>query len=318
MKKKLIIDTDPGIDDALAILYALNHPKLDVRGLTSVYGNVSVDQATTNALRLIELAGVETPVFRGAAKPLVNDAKPYPDFVHGSNGFGDIELWQPKNQAGNESAAAFIVSQIREAPGEIYLLPIGPLTNIALALELAPDIAEKTAGVVLMGGAAYEPGNVTPVAEANIWNDPHAAELVFAANWPVSMIGLDVTHKVTLEPEFFDRIEASSPKQGGFLNQIHQFYLDFYATHLGGGNRCCAAHDALAAVALVEEQLLDFHRGAVAVSCEGITTGQTLFAPAGKYNFDSFWKDRPMHKVALGVSTDSVIGELLKTMAKAD
>ncbi len=317
MKKKIIIDTDPGIDDALAILFAIHHPEIELLGLTSVFGNVSVDLATENALRLVELADVDIPVCKGAATPMVINAKPYPDFVHGENGFGEVELPSPTIKANTITAAQFIADKVREAPGEVYLVPIGPMTNIAMALELAPDIAEKVAGVVLMGGAAFVPGNVNPAAEANIWNDPHAAEILFAGSWPVTMVGLDVTMKTTLDQMFFDNMEASAPKQGGFLNQIHQHYLDFYVSRYGG-DRVCAAHDALAVVAVVEERLLTLQSGAIAVSCEGIATGQTLFAPKDRYNQDSFWAARPRHRVAIGVSAEEVRQLLLKTLANAD
>ncbi len=317
MTKKILIDTDPGIDDALAIVFAAHHPELELLGLTCVFGNVPVSLATDNALRLVELLGQDIPVCRGAAKPLSMQPHPHPDFVHGKNGFGEIDSPSPTRTALDVSAAQFIVEQVRAAPGEVWLAPIGPLTNIALALEMAPDIAEKAAGVVLMGGAALEPGNVSPVAEANIWNDPHAAEQVFAATWPVSMIGLDATHKTTLDQTFFDQLAAQAPKQGGFLNDIHQFYLDFYASRYGG-ERKCAAHDALAVVAVVAEQLLQFQDCAIAVSCEGIAIGQTLVAPAGAYNHDPFWAGRTVHRVAMNVDADAVLKLLLGTLKQAN
>lgn len=316
-KKKIIIDTDPGIDDALAIVFAAHHPGLDLLGLTCVFGNVPVSLATDNALRLVELLGRDIPVSSGAAKPMLIEPHPHPDFVHGANGFGEVEVAAPTRRALDTPAPAFIVEQVRAEPGEVTLVPIGPLTNIALALEMAPDIAEKTAGVVLMGGAALEPGNVSPAAEANIWNDPHAAEIVFAADWPVTMVGLDATHKTTLDQSFFDRAEADSPRQGGFLNAIHQFYLDFYATRYP--SRTCAAHDALAVLAVVAEELLQFQRGAIAVSCEGIAIGQTLFAPTGRYDHDPFWAARPQHRVAMDlVDADAIRALLLETLNKGE
>jgi len=315
MTKKIIIDTDPGIDDALAIVFAAHHPDIDLLGLTCVFGNVPVTLATENALRLVELIDQDIPVCSGAAKPLLITPHAHPDFVHGKNGFGEVESPAPTRRALSSSSAEFIVQQVRAAPGEVYLVPIGPLTNIALALQMAPDIAKKTAGVILMGGAAIEPGNVTPVAEANIWNDPHAAEVVFAADWPVTMVGLDATHKTTLDQAFFDQAESSAPRQGKFLNQIHQFYLDFYATKFN--ERTCAAHDALAVLTVVAEELLTFETGAIAVSCEGVATGQTLFAPAGKYDHDAFWSNRPKHRVAMGVDAPAIKALFLETLKNA-
>lgn len=315
MNKKIIIDTDPGIDDALAIVFAAHHPEIELLGLTCVFGNVPVALATENALRLVELIGQDIPVCSGAATPLMITPHAHPDFVHGKNGFGEVDTPKPTRQALDTPSAAFIVEQVRAAPGEVWLVPIGPLTNIALALEMAPDIEEKVAGVVLMGGAAIEPGNVTPVAEANIWNDPHAAEIVFAASWPVTMIGLDATHKTTLDQNFFDQAAADAPQQGGFLNEIHQFYLDFYATRFN--ERTCAAHDALAVLAVVAEELLEFETGAIAVSCEGIAIGQTLFAPVGRYDHGAFWAERPKHRAALNVDASAVRALFLRTLKNA-
>lgn len=315
MTKKIIIDTDPGIDDALAIIFAAHHPDIELLGLTCVFGNVPVTLATENALRLVELLEQDIPVCSGAARPLQITPHDHPDFVHGKNGFGEVDSPAPKRQAHSSSAAEFIVEQVRAAPGEVWLVPIGPLSNIALALEMAPDIADKAAGVILMGGAALEPGNVTPVAEANIWNDPHAAEAVFAANWPVTMVGLDATHKTTLDQSFFDQVAAGAPRQGGFLNEIHQFYLDFYATRFN--ERTCAAHDALAVLTVVAEELLSFETGAIAVSCEGISSGQTLFAPAGRYDHDAFWAGRPQHRVAMGVDAEAIRTVFLETLKSA-
>jgi|GEM_PF-4704719 len=186
MSQKIIIDTDPGIDDALAILFAFAHPGLDVVGLTTVFGNVPVSLATENALRLVELAGVDVPVAPGAAKPLLISPRGHADFVHGEDGFGNTHTPHSSREARKQGAAEFIVEQVRSAPDAVTLVPVGPLTNIALALKLAPDICEKTR-VVLMGGAVNEPGNCSPVAEANIWQDPHAAEIVFAAKWHVTL-----------------------------------------------------------------------------------------------------------------------------------
>ncbi|MEM7378439.1 MAG: nucleoside hydrolase [Pseudomonadota bacterium] len=312
MTQKIIIDTDPGIDDALAILLALAHPKLDVVGLTTVFGNVPVSLATDNALRIADTAQSAVPVAAGAATPLFIPPRGHADFVHGQDGLGNTHPAQSARQALDLSAAAFIVQQVRSAPDDITLVPVGPLTNLALALKLAPDIAHKTR-VVLMGGAVHEPGNCSPVAEANIWQDPHAAEIVFAADWHVTMVGLDATHQVRLDQAFFDACAAAAPRVGGFLNTVHQFYLDFYASRFG--ERVCAAHDALAVAAVVEPSVVTTEPGAIRVCTEGVAEGQTLLAKPGEFEEQSWWRGRPVHRAALGADATAVRQLILETLA---
>ena len=228
MPKKILIDTDPGIDDAMAIHMAFAHPDLEVVALTTVFGNVHVPVATVNALRLVEMAGADCPVAEGADRPLVQPLNPPAYFVHGDHGFGDVPAERPGRDSDMRTAARLIVDMINENPGEIWLCPVGPLTNIALALRLDPSITSKVPGVVIMGGAVDCPGNVTQWAEANIWNDPHAAHEVLAADWPVTLVGLDVTEKARCTPEDFLDLAQASPDIGGFLNAAVQFYFDWH------------------------------------------------------------------------------------------
>ena len=151
MHEKIILDTDPGIDDAMAIFFAMSSPALEVLGLTTTFGNVSVDMATDNALRLVEMMGASTPVAQGEAEPLVQNLPPYPDFVHGADGFGNVYLPAPKGQAVDATAAEFIVKTVLENPNEVTLVAIGPLGNLARALELEPRIAKLAKKVVIMG-----------------------------------------------------------------------------------------------------------------------------------------------------------------------
>jgi len=197
MTRKIIIDTDPGIDDTMAIMLALKSPELELLGLTTIYGNVNCSQSTINALKILEVAGRSNiPVAKGSDVPLVIEPHHHATFVHGDDGMGNTHLSLPASKALDISAAQFIVEMIMKNPDEITLVPIGPLTNIALALRIEPKIAKLVKEVVIMGGAATVRGNVTPVAEANIWQDPHAASIVFSAGWPLTMLGLDVTTKV--------------------------------------------------------------------------------------------------------------------------
>ena len=194
MKRKIILDTDPGVDDAQAIQLILAAPELNLLGLTTIFGNVDVELATTNALRLLDLGNrTDVPVAKGAADPLNGPYLGAVTFVHGDDGQGNTFRPASQQQPIGPSAAEFIVQQLNEQPGVITLVAVGPLTNLALALQLDPTITEKVVEVVVMGGNAFCAGNATPAGEANILNDPDAADRVFGANWPVTMIGLDVT-----------------------------------------------------------------------------------------------------------------------------
>src|SRR2546426_10720650 len=192
---RIILDTDPGIDDALALFLALASPELQLEAITTVSGNVHVDLTTRNALTLLELAGrTDIPVARGCDRPLSRQPV-FAEYVHGQNGLGGVELPEPQLQPVGQHAVDLIIERVMAAPREITLVPIGPLTNIALALRKEPRIAEHVREVVIMGGALRVPGNVTPEAEFNIYADPHAAHIVFHAGWPIRLVSLDVTNK---------------------------------------------------------------------------------------------------------------------------
>ena len=276
--KKILIDTDPGIDDAMAIQMAFAHPGLDVVGLTTIFGNVHVEIATRNALALVEMAGVECPVAEGVEKPLAMPLNPPAYFVHGGEGFGDLPKSRPKGQPDMRTAARFIVDTINENPGEIELCPVGPLTNIALALRLDPSITEKVAHVTIMGGAVEKRGNVTEWAEANIWNDPHAAAEVLAADWPMTLIGLDVTEQSTCTPEDFADLATASPAIGGFLNDAVQFYFEWHKTkeEMPDG---CYLHDPSAVLAVADPTLFDGPMVPLHVVTEGEQIGHTVMNP---------------------------------------
>lgn len=197
----IIFDTDPGVDDAQAIAIALAHPDIELLGMTTTYGNVDVTTATHNALLLAELAGQRIPVAQGAAGPMVKTRFPPPKHIHGDNGLGNIGLPDVQGRAEVISAAQFIVDQINARPGEITLVAVAPLGNLAAALQLDPSIVDRVKQVVVMGGSIREGGNVTPVAEANLFNDPHAGQRVLTAGWPLTMVGLDATHRCVLDSD---------------------------------------------------------------------------------------------------------------------
>ncbi|OOY30487.1 nucleoside hydrolase [Thioclava sp. F36-6] len=196
MARKIIIDTDPGQDDAVAILLALASPDLEVLGITCVAGNVPLPLTSKNARVVCELAGrTDVPVYAGCDRPLARDLVTA-EYVHGKTGLDGIELPEPQMPLQDQHAVDFLIETLRAHPaGSITLCPLGPLTNIATALRRAPDIAEKVAEIVLMGGAYFEVGNTTPAAEFNIHVDPQAAEIVFKSGVPLVVMPLDVTHK---------------------------------------------------------------------------------------------------------------------------
>jgi inosine-uridine nucleoside N-ribohydrolase len=292
---KLIIDTDPGVDDAMAIFYAAAAPEIELLGLTSIFGNVRTEQATRNALRLLEIAGVDAPVAAGAMKPLVMPPFTPSAHVHGAEGFGDIPPATPAAQAIEESAAAFLCRMAREHKGELVVCPIGPLTNIALAIQLDPEFVTNVARIVIMGGSLEEGGNITPHAEANIYHDPHAAEIVFASGAPVVMVGLDVTHRILCTSGDFSAIAKAAPELGGMLQEMSVFYLKFYETV--GKFDGCSLHDPAAVIACTHPELFDMRDVPVRVVCEGDEIGLTT---------DQGTSGRPAIQVCMDVRSEAV------------
>lgn len=303
MPRKVIIDTDPGIDDAMAIVYALSDPEIDLLGLTTVFGNVPVKTATRNALALVAHLGMDTPVAEGATTPLEQPAHPHPDFVHGADGFGGVALAEPATRADTRDAAQFIIDMLHAHPGEITLIPVGPLTNLAVALDRDPGIASLVGEVLIMGGAVRTRGNVSELAEANIWQDPHAAERVLAAKWPMRMVGLDVTEKVRCTPADFDALASARPTGGGFLKAAVRFYMDFHLDSQGFDG--CFMHDPTAVIAAVRPGLFTVEAIALTASCAGASIGATQPATDGR---------QPV-AVCLGVEAERVRAHFLHVIA---
>ena len=228
MAKKIIIDTDPGQDDAVAILLALSSPELEILGITTVAGNVPLSLTTKNALIVTELAerqdigvfaGCEAPLFR----PLVTA-----EYVHGATGLDGPELKEPISKKRSKHAVDFIIETLREnEPKSITLCPLGPLTNIASAFQRAPDIIERVKQIVLMGGAYFEVGNITPTAEFNIFVDPEAASLIFKSNIDLVVIPLDVTHKALTTPAQIEKFYQMNTKCGKFVGEMTAFFERF-------------------------------------------------------------------------------------------
>lgn len=226
--KKIILDTDPGSDDAMALMLALNSPELDVRAVTVVPGNVTAAQGLDNALRMMSLANrCDIPVAAGAQHPLFQKLITA-EFWHGKNGLANIELPPSKCRVDSRYGPDLIIELVHAAPHEITLVPVGPLTNIALAVEKDPSIVPLVKEVILMGGSIGG-GNSTAAAEANIYNDPEAAQIVFQAGWPVTMVGLDVGDKTLLSRKYLEQLGQTHGPVNDFIYQVAHYLIDLSA-----------------------------------------------------------------------------------------
>ncbi|WP_308116547.1 nucleoside hydrolase [Leifsonia poae] len=248
--RPVYFDCDTGIDDSLALAYLLASPEIELVGIGTVSGNVSAEQAADNTLRLLALAGREDiPVAVGAHDFLAAEFDGGATHVHGDNGIGGVELPEAAARPVEEDAAHFLVRLAREHSGRLTVIAVGPATNLAVALALDPALPTRVAEVVMMGGAALVPGNVTPVAEANIWNDPEAAAELVAAPWPVTLVPLDVTMENVFEEADRQRLLGSELPLARAVGAMLDFYFDFYVDVYG--HRSCALHDPLAAAIAV-------------------------------------------------------------------
>ena len=225
MARKIIIDTDPGQDDAVAILLALASPELEVLGITCVAGNVPLTLTALNARKVCELAGrADMRVFAGCDRPMARDLVTA-EYVHGKTGLDGIELPEPRMALDEQHAVDFLIETLRAEPeGAVTLCPLGPLTNIATAMERAPDIVPKIAEIVLMGGAYFEVGNVTPAAEFNIYVDPQAADIVFKSGVPLVVMPLDVTHQVLTTRPRIETMRALGTRVGHAVASWTDFF----------------------------------------------------------------------------------------------
>jgi purine nucleosidase len=236
--RKIIIDTDPGQDDAVAILLALASPdELEVLGITAVAGNVPLDLTTINSLKCTELAGrTEVPVYAGADRPLERELITA-EYVHGKTGLDGADLPDPTTAPADGHAVDFIIETVMQSdPGTVTLCPLGPLTNVGMALQKEPAIAGRLAEIVLMGGGFFEGGNTTPVAEFNILVDPEAADLVFRCGAPITVMPLDVTHKALILDEHLDRFEALGPvgaAVAGWMRFYERYDIEKYGMEGG-------------------------------------------------------------------------------------
>lgn len=275
MARKIIIDTDPGQDDAVAILLALASPELDVLGLSVVAGNVPLALTEVNARKLCELAGRrDLPVYRGCAAPLKRELVTAEE-VHGKSGLDGVELPDPTMELQAEHAVDFLIETLRrEPPQTVTLVPIGPLTNIATAFQRAPDIISRVQEIVLMGGAYFEVGNVTPAAEFNIYVDPEAAQIVFASGAPLTVVPLDVTHQALTSRPWVETM-----RKLGRVGQAVASWTDFFERYDKEkyGSQGAPLHDPCTIAYLLAPDLFTGRQINVMIETEGrYTTGMTV------------------------------------------
>jgi len=307
MSRKLIIDTDPGVDDAIAILMALASPELEIMGLTTVFGNAATQITTSNALTLLEATGhAGIPVAVGEEKPIASAYLGAVPQVHGANGLGDAVLTPPSTKPCCQTATDFICASASAHPGEVTILALGPLTNLAVALQQCPEVAGLVDRVVVMGGNALVPGNATPVAEANINNDPEAADLVFGAGWPITMVGLDVTHQINLTGDAINRITAADSPGARLLRMALPLYRNFFETINGVDG--IYVHDPATVAYLIEPDAFTTQWWPIRVETESFSRGKTW--PNLGDTDDSAppaWQGRPPVEVCTHVDADRVL-----------
>ncbi len=309
--KKIILDTDPGSDDALAMMLALNSPELDVRAITVVPGNVTASQGLENALRMVSVANrCDIPVAAGAQHPLFQKLITA-EFWHGKNGLADVELPASKCKVDSRFGPDLIIQLVHAAPHEITLVPVGPLTNIALAVEKDPSIVPLVKEVILMGGSISS-GNVNAAAEANIYNDPEAAQIVFQAGWPLTMVGLDVGDKTLLSQKYLDQLGQTHGPVNDFIYSVTKYLINRSAQFGWPGT---PMYDPLAVGVAIDATLVKSPEMHVDVETRGeFTRGETVANRHGAvernvlhgdhYVIEGVDKVAPNAKVCIDVDAD--------------
>jgi purine nucleosidase len=294
MPKRILFDTDPGIDDACAILLALASPELSIEGLSIVHGNCSLDQATMNALAVLELANAaHIPVARGCELPLVQPPLLAPE-THGETGLGYAKLTPPRARPIHQHAIDFLIEQMLRSPGEITLVAIGPLTNVALAIRQEPRIVGALKEIIIMGGALRHEGNTTALAEFNTYVDPHAAYIVYHAGIPATLVPLDVTYQCILTPRDVTRLLQTDSPITRFVADATRFYMEFHDEYqkIEG----CVINDPLALALTFAPELCTYQDLPLDIDLSGgISLGKTV---ADFYNYG---KKPANMRVALGV-----------------
>jgi len=275
MPKHIIFDTDPGIDDSLALLLALASPEIVVDGISIVHGNCSANQAVSNALSVLELAqAAHIPVYKGCELPLVRPSLLAPE-THGDRGLGYAELAEPKTKPQVQHGSDFLIESIMSKPGEITIVAIGPLTNVALAIRQEPRIVAAVKEVFIMGGAIRHEGNATPVGEFNTYADPHAAHIVFHSGMPITLTPLDVTYQCVLMKQDVARLLKIESPITRFIADATRFYMEFHDEYQSIDG--CVINDPLTLAMTFMPELCDYQDLYVDVDLSGgVSTGSTF------------------------------------------
>jgi len=306
MTTPILIDCDPGHDDAIALLLALASPEVDLLGITTVAGNQTLEKTTANALKILEFVGrTEVPVAAGAPRPLVRE--PYvAAYVHGETGMDGPDLPAPTTAPASEHAVDFLAAKLTASPAPVTLIPVGPLTNVGLLLARYPEAAGRIDRIVLMGGAIAE-GNVTPAAEFNIWADPEAASRVFTSGIDVTMIGLDVTHKALFRPADSERL-ATTGRVGRLVAELFGFYQQFHSEQYGWDGS--PVHDAVAVAHVLRPGIVHTADRGVVVDCGGeLSRGRTYVDLWGR----AHWEPNP--HVAVDIEAQDFVDFLVERLA---
>jgi inosine-uridine nucleoside N-ribohydrolase len=306
MSTPIIIDCDPGHDDAIALMLAVASPEVALRGVTTVAGNTTIDKTTANAIRVLDLLGRDTPVAAGADRPLVRDLV-VAEYVHGPTGLDGPELLPPSRSPEPHHAVELIANLLRASDEPITLVPVGPLTNIALFLALHPELSDRIERIVLMGGSIGQ-GNVTAAAEFNIFVDPEAAHRVFTSGLDVTMVGLDVTHQALLRPPDARRLGA-----GGRVSRFVADLLGFFSrTETGGRGEGAPIHDAVAVAHLIWPDLVTTERRDVAIDLGAVGRGRTIVDRRPTASVDG------SVSVAVGIDSDRFTALLVERLESLD
>ena len=316
-REKLIIDTDPGIDDTMAILMAFQSPQLEILGFTTIFGNVTTEDATRNALLLCEIAGHPgLPVAEGSHEPLKGGRPCVADFIHGSDGLGNLHLPPPKTKKIEKNSAEFLVDTVSEYPGEVSILALGPLTNLALAVKKDSSFAKKVKRVVVLGGSFFALGNVNPAAEANIYGDPEAADVVFTSGANITVVGINITTQVKFTDDDLLQLRQSKGKHTQLICDACKFYRDWHVE--SDGVHGIFLHDPVSFVALVRPDLFTYKKGVVRVETQGICTGHTLMDQGlKKWNTSNPWTGYSPVEVAWTVNVDAVLDYIRNQLMKS-
>ena len=309
MTKRIILDTDPGIDDSLAIFLALTSPEVTLEGLSVVHGNSSTEQGTINALSVLELAGAShVPVYKGCELPLVQPSLLAPE-THGEQGIGYAKLSAPQTKPQVQKGSDFLIEKIMSSPGEITLVAIGPLTNIALAIRQEPRIVENVKEVFIMGGAIRHEGNTTALAEFNTYVDPHAAHMIYHSGMPITLTPLDVTYECIFLPDDLNRLLKINSPITKFIADATRFYMEFHDEYqkIEG----CVINDPMTLALTFMPEICDYQSLYVDVDIStGVGLGNTF---ADFYNYE---KKTPNMKVALSVKPRMFMELFLERMEK--